>query len=282
MPITYVRHIPPPPLNAYIDYFFYLDGAMTYPREKSLSVPAAVLIINFSGAVKASNICQHEAASVWAESWWMGPWSIYHLVDWPTHVQQVGVAFKAGGAYPFLQLPLSEVHNQYVALDNVWRRQAAEIRERLYAARTVEAKFALLEQILVARLNEAPQDLKTVDYAVGKIIEQSGLVSIKDLSDSIGISQNHLLKQFNQIVGFSPKELAKHYRLRAVLRSTNPTQLIDWTHIALNFGFYDLSHLNKDFVAFTGHNPTQYLKLFRQNLQDNPLSLQLPRLLPID
>lgn len=282
MTSTYARYIPAPPLDAYIDYFFYLDGSMTFPREKSLPIPAAVLIINFSGAVQICDPNQNQMGSTWSDAWWMGTWNTYHLVEWPQHIQQVGVTFKPEGAYPFLKIPVSELHNQYVSLDHTWGQAAGELRERLYAAPTIEAKFALLEQLLLARLSEASHGFKTVQHAVEKIVELGGLLSIKTLSDQIGISQNHLLTQFNRMVGFSPKELARHCRLWSVLRSTDPAQTIDWTQVAQHFGYYDLSHLNKDFVAFTGHNPTHFLKLLRQKHNDNPLHLYLPRLLPID
>lgn len=282
MTFTYVRHILSAPLNAYVDCFFYLDGSMTYPREKSLPDPSTILIINFGGAVQMSCANQSQPCSTWAESWWMGPWSKYHLVNWPEHVHQIGIDFRPGGAYPFLRLPISELHNQYVSLDDIWGRQAAEIREQLYAAPTVEEKFALLEQILLARLCETPQGLNVVQYAAGKIVEHYGLLSIKGLSDDIGISQNHLLTQFNRMVGFSPKELSKHYRLLTVLHSIDPTQPIDWTQVALHFGYYDLSHLNKDFVAFIGLSPTRYLELRRQKHHAVPLNHHIVRLLPID
>jgi AraC-like DNA-binding protein len=40
--------------------------------------------------------------------------------------------------------------------------------------------------------------------------------------------------------------------------------------MARQAGFYDLSHLNKDFLAFTGHNPTDYLRLRRRFYSENP------------
>jgi AraC-like DNA-binding protein len=282
MTSTYIRHIPAPPLNAYIDYFFYLDGPMTHSREKSLPAAAVVLIVNFGGAIQMSGSNQAETFSPWAEIWCMGPWSMYHLVDWPLHVQQLGVCFKPDGAYPFLQLPVSELLNRYVSLDDIWGQCATEIRERLYAVPTIQARFVLLEQIMLAQLGEVPQGLKTVQYAVGKIAGQGGALSIQMLSKHIGISQNHLLTQFKRMVGFSPKELAKYYQLRYILRSIDLRQPIDWTQVALQFGYYDLSHLNKDFVAFTGHSPTSYLRLLRQKHDVDPQYHHLPRLLPID
>src|SRR5260370_26222049 len=88
---------------------------------------------------------------------------------WPQNMHLLTVSFKPGGAYPFLQLPQSELHNQIISLDTIWGRWAAEIRERLYGAPTIQARFALLEQLLLGRLCDGPHGLKAVQYALAEI-----------------------------------------------------------------------------------------------------------------
>ena len=151
--VTYLRHIPIPRLNDYIDYFYYLDGRMAYPREKILPLPTLDLKINLGGALQ---VYENGHSDTYTESWCVGLWRVPHTVDWPPDPRFFGVHFKPDGAYPFLQLPLSELHNRVVTLDAIWDQYAAEIRERLYAAPTIQAGFALLERLLLDRLGEAP------------------------------------------------------------------------------------------------------------------------------
>lgn len=280
--MTYTRHLPSPPLNAYIDDLYCLDGPAPYPRLKVFPMPSLHLMVNFGHAFQVRESTQAKIIATCAESWWMGLWSTYHVVDWPLNVRFYGVHFKPGGAYPFLKLPLSELHNQIVSLDAIWRHFAAEIRERLYAAPTIQAGFALLEQLLLARLCEAPHGLDAVQYAIAEIARHHGALSILALSDHIGISQNHLGTQFKRMVGIPPKELARFYRFAHVLRSIDPTRPVDWALIAQESGFYDQSHFNKDFVTFTGHNPTDYLQLRCRLQVENPEQAQSLGQLPID
>jgi hypothetical protein len=69
-------------------------------------------------------------------------------------MQLINVSFKLGEAYPFLQLPVSELHNQIEPLDAMWGQSAASIREQVYAAPTPQARVALVERLLLARLRE--------------------------------------------------------------------------------------------------------------------------------
>jgi AraC-like DNA-binding protein len=280
--MTYISYLPAPPLSAYIDDLYYIGGPAQYPRQKALPVASSNLMINLGEPFDVYQPDQAEPFIRCSNSWWVGIWSTYHTVDWPPDVQFFGVHFKPGGAYPFLQFPLTEMNNQVVPLDAIWGYYSAEIRERLYASPSIQAGFAQLEQLLLARLSEAPHGLDVVQYAITEISQYHGGLSIRALSNQIGISQNHLGNQFKRFVGIPPKEVARFYRFANALRLINTTCLVDLTSIAYQSQFYDQSHFNKDFVAFTGHSPTEYLQLRRRVEAENPEHARVLSNLPID
>jgi AraC-like DNA-binding protein len=275
-------HIPSPPLNSYVNYFYYRDVPFPCSQAKMLPNPSLNLEVNLGGAFQVYEANQTQPFAICTESWWAGLRNAYHVIEWPSDIQIFIVDFKPGGAYPFLQLPLSELHNQVVSLEVIWGNFAAEIRERLYAAPTLKARFALLEQLLLSRLREAPAPygLDAVQYAVAEIAKRHGALSIRALSDHIGISQKHLIEQFKRMVGGTPKELARIYRFQYVLHSIDPTQSVDWGLVALQAHYYDQSHFINDFEAFTGQRPTDYLRLRRhvhaENSENASCFLQLP------
>jgi AraC-like DNA-binding protein len=279
--MAYISHVPSPPLNFYINSLYSPDDSILPPREKILPLPALDLKINFGGGFPVYDGDQDEPFTTLTESWALGLWTRYHIVDWPSDLQYLGVSFKTGGAYRFLGLPLSELQNQVVSLDAIWGTFAAELRERLYAAPTIQARFALLEQFLLARLCEAPPGLKAVQYAIAEIARHHGTLSIRELSESMGMSQKHLIVQFKQMVGCTPKELGRLYRFADILASIDLTQPVDWTWVAHQFYFHDQSHFIRDFREFTGHTPTDYLRLRRQMHAETPDRTQHLRLLPV-
>jgi len=281
--MIYVRYAPCPPLDRYISYFYYLEGQMPYPRERILPFAVLDLKINLGDAFSIDSDDVTGCPRSLTESWLVGLHNRHHTIAWPTGMRVYGVRFKPGGAYPFLGLPVSELYNQVVDLDAVWHRFASEIRERLYSAPSIEAGFVLFERLTRNRLGEAPPEQKIVEYSFAEIERHRGTVSIRALSQRIGISQNHLLTQFKRFVGTSAKEAARLFRFEHVLRSIDPTQSIDWAWIAQQHGYYDQAHLNKDFVKFTGHSPTGYLHLRRRVYTDDALVDRLSlRNLPTD
>ena len=281
--MTYLRRVPSAPLDRYIIHLYYLDGRMPYSRERILPVPQLDLKINLGGAFQIDADGQAKAPQRLTESWFVGMYDVYHTLDWPEDMRVYGVRFKAGGAYPFLGLPMTELYNRVVPLDAVWGRFAAEVQERLCAAPTIEAGLALFEQLMQSRLYDEPYGQNIVEYGITEIDRQHGSLSIKRLSDQIGISQNHLGTQFKRVVGTTAKELAQLYRFEHVLRSIRPTGPTNWTRIAIRCGYYDQSHFNKTFLAFTGYSPTDYLRFRRRVSPENSPVHQLSlRNLPVD
>jgi len=280
--MTYRCSIPSPPLTCYIDDLYYWSGPAPYLCQKVLPASSFNLMVNLGYPFKVYEPNRAEPLITCTESWLVGLWKTCHIVDWPLHVQFFGIHFKPGGAYPFLRFPLSELNGQVVSLDAIWGQYALEVREQLYAAPTLRAGFDVLEHLLLARFNEPPYGLEVVQYATAEIVRNRGALSIQLLSDRIGISQNHLGTQFKRFIGIPPKEFARLYRFAHVLHVIDSTHTMNWTSIAHQAGFYDQSHFNKDFVAFTGYSPTDYLRLRRRVQTDNPEHGQACNNLPID
>jgi AraC-like DNA-binding protein len=264
--MTYLSRVPLPPFDRYIERLYYMEGQMPSSREKIAPTPALNLQFNLGDALHLYDSHPAAPATKLTESWLGGLYGVHHSVEWTPCLRLYGVRFKPNGASPFLRFPLSEVYNQIVALDAVWGRWASEIRERLQEAPTVEAGLSVLEQALHARFRETPRmgdEQKVVAYAVSAMRQKNGALSIRRLSDHIGISQNHLGTLFKRLVGTSAKELARLYRFEHALRSAVQAVTADWTEIAQQCGYYDSSHLNRDFVTFTGDSPSHFLSLHR-------------------
>lgn len=70
-------------------------------------------------------------------------------------------------------------------------------------------------------------------------------------------------KQFNRIfseyVGSNPKEFTRTIRFQRALHILEKQPPISLTALAYQCGYFDQSHLIKDFKALSGYTPTEYL-----------------------
>ncbi len=180
------------------------------------------------------------------------------LINYLEDTATIIVLFKEMGASSFLKEPLHELFEESVSFDNFTsRHQLSMIEEQLMEAQTNNQRIAIVEKFLLSRLyNIHPDEL--VDAALKKIYFSNGIVKIKNLADSLYISQDAFEKRFRKIIGTSPKQFSSIIKMRSIIDSKPQGKTL--THIAFNAGYFDQPHFNKDFKLFTGQTPTDFFK----------------------
>lgn len=152
----------------------------------------------------------------------------------------LGVRFKPGRAAGFLRLPLAEITDARVPLRELWRESPMPFT------------VAELEQVLLKRLD--PDRDRRVDAAVDRLA--GGAERVEAIAKDIGISRQHLARQFLHHVGVPPKTFARVMRFRRVLASLEHD--VDWADVAAANGYYDQSHLIADFRELAGATPSAF------------------------
>ncbi|MEU3409532.1 AraC family transcriptional regulator [Streptomyces sp. NPDC006670] len=166
----------------------------------------------------------------------------------------IRVEFTPLGAYRLLALPMRELTNQVVDLDDVLGPEAGVLVERLAAARGWAARFDLLDAVLLARLGRGPEPAPEVEHAWRLLAGADGAVPIARLADEVGWSRGYLVRRFTEQVGLTPKTSARVLRFRraAQLLAGGP---VDLARLAAGCGFYDQAHLTREFRALAGLTP---------------------------
>ena len=171
----------------------------------------------------------------------------------------IGVYFRPGRAVPVLGGPASDLADAHVDLESVWGRTAAELRERLCTAATPAKRFAVLEEVLLGRLRQAPRWHGAIPVALDAFEQADAAVKVRDLARQVGLSQRRFIQLFTAEVGLTPKlygRVRRFQRARELVReATEP----DWAAVAVGCGFFDQSHLIRDFGEFSGLSPAAYL-----------------------
>jgi len=166
--------------------------------------------------------------------------------------------FRIGGAAQFFAEPLHELFGATVALDELVPRADLErTRARALEATGDAGRAAALESLLLARLRPRAPDA-VVTAAVRAISDARGVIRIRELARRLGISQDPLEKRFRRAVGASPKQLARLLRLRHAIDAYRPGASLG--RLALEAGFFDQSHFNRDVRALTGEAAGRFLR----------------------
>ncbi|MFF2390049.1 helix-turn-helix domain-containing protein [Agromyces sp. NPDC058104] len=267
--MEYLSRVPGPPLDGLIDDLYYLEGVPPYSRLMLPAAPAPLLIVNLGplflvragndvGAVEYADGC---AVATPTRAWEFG---------YPTPTRSVGVHFKPWGLAPFIPMPAAELCDRPVTLEQIWGRPAvAGLRDRLSAADAPHDMLVLLEEELVRRLRPI-NGLDLVSRMSGAIAETGGAVPIGDLDVASRPSSTYVAMRFKEIVGVTPKRLARSYRFTATVLAIDVAAPIDWSDVAARAGYFDQAHFVHEFREFTGLTPTRYVEVRQRFLREHP------------
>ena len=189
-----------------------------------------------------------------------GPYGHYFATDRAEDAAVIGVHLKPGGAVPFFGLAADELMDTHVDLQDIWGRDALEIRERVSAEHTPERRFQVLESALSSRLVRRRECHPAVLSALDHFRRNSARVVVRKLAREVGLSQRRFIDVFNFEVGVKPKLFARIHRFQRVLHKVHHLPVVNWGQLALEQGYFDQSHLIRDFVAFSGISPADYLR----------------------
>jgi len=196
----------------------------------------------------------------------------YFVVGTAPRASVMGVHFKPGGAFPFLNVPAGDLEGTHAALDELWGPSAVELRERLIEAPSTAERFSVLDAFLRARLamQQAARSSKrceAVALAV-RAFDDPSLRRVTEVNERTGLSPKRLISIFRDEVGLRPKAFWRVRRFQAALQRiehariarVQPTALrIRGAELAAELGYCDQAHFNREFHAFTGLSPSAYL-----------------------
>jgi len=183
----------------------------------------------------------------------------------------VGIQFQPGGAFPFFPMPAGELAHRSAPLEDLWGARAAEIREQLLAAGSVDAMFATLERLLLAQLVRPLELHPAIRFARGHICRAPHVATVSGVMERIGLSQRRFIELFRDQVGLAPKAFCRVRRFQRVLSAVHRKESVDWVQVALDGGYYDQAHLIHDFQGFSGLTPAAYLERATEHLNHVPM-----------
>jgi AraC-like DNA-binding protein len=268
--MDYQLHVPGRPLAHYVDYLWSLSDAPSHAQERVLPSGTFELVLNLAddefriyGGVEP---CRRLGGAIVS-----GPYVRPFGIDTREHASVVGAHFKPGGALPFLTVPPGAIGGAHVDLAALWGRRAAdELRERLASADSSARRFAVLEKSLTAHLPRRPGH-PAVPVALCLLARPGA--TVRRVAEHLELSSRRLEEVFRAEVGMSPRPFARIRRFQRALALAGRPAAPRWGALALAAGYFDQSHLIRDFVELSGFSPERLIARATVPVKENHVAL---------
>lgn len=185
-----------------------------------------------------------------------------------------GVRFLPGNSFKFKNARMSDFIEREIPFlevvdDKELFHQITSNRNFSYQIQIFMKKY--LKFYESSYIEDKYKNLKKI--IIKKIIDTSGRIKVKELAETTGYSARYIHRVFSEEFGLAPKVFSKLMRFQYLLNNlnnfSNETFDTNMTQLAIELGYYDQSHMMKDFYEFTNTTPGKYVHCLKESEYKN-------------
>jgi AraC-like DNA-binding protein len=268
----YVRGAPAPPLRPYVAWYHgYRDVGLAPTVHRGLPSPYLTIIVTLDDPLVVAAHPDPGTPPGRYDLLVGGLHTVPALITHDGRQSGIQLALSPLGARALLNLPAGELASVDVHGVEVLGPPATQLRERVLAADGWAARFGVLDEVLLRRLDATVAPRPEVVRTWRRIVGTAGAVPVAALAEEVGWSARYLGRQFGVEIGLSPKTAARVARFDAARRLLQGRfaqgRDRNIAAVAVRCGYFDQAHLDRDFAQFAGCPPSQWLREEFRNVQ---------------
>jgi AraC-like DNA-binding protein len=175
-------------------------------------------------------------------------------------LQVFSIRFSPVGLRALFGIPTRLLRDQAVEAELLLGQEIAELHEQLAAVEPARWEI-LAERYLLRRVRmlDVCRESGIAAPAAAAMRRSRGMVGVAEVAARCAVSARHLERSFQEQVGVSPKVFCRLLRLDHALELGGPES--NWSEVAAACGYFDQSHMVRDFRALTGATPVEFAAL---------------------
>lgn len=232
------------------------EGAVSYQRDRILPNGQSFLLINLGPPQYLVDANGHRRR--FTDIWYSAQRQTPIDTEAPHGQCLLGIALHPGAASCLLEGPADALSERVLALSDLLGDGILALRQQLLEIPGDGARFARVEAWLRSRRGKGLPS--AVESALRRIQQSQGQLDVAGLAGSLGLSRQRLNLLFHRHVGLPPKTLARLQRFQSALALLQGHDRVPWAELAAHCGYYDQSHLIRDFRAFSGYAPGEFAR----------------------
>ncbi len=254
---------PHPALRGHLerDYQGYSETTPGVARRRHVPGAAIPIIINLGTPLALPDPLNEHAAAPTPQAFIAGLMERHAVTVSNGDSRGIQVNFTPIGAHLFTGVPMNELAHRSIDLEQLLGPPAARLIAHLHETDDWATRFDMIDAFILRRLSHARAASPAVAWAWQRLNETAGSLTIQELTTEIGWSRKHLAARFNEQIGMPPKTIGRILRFGRVVDMIRPGSSLPWTEVAYRSGYYDQAHFVREFHAFAGATPSEYLAL---------------------
>jgi AraC-like DNA-binding protein len=175
------------------------------------------------------------------------------------HVQLVGIRLQPWALGALTRQPASLLTDCWYPTGSIASRLLPNLEDALHNAAWDTTIPDLVMQHLREHLQPMTAPSQRVISVVNHVARSASSLDLAAVRRDVGMSERGMQRMFEAEVGLTTMQFAKVVRVQHAVKLRRDDDRVTWARAALDAGYYDQSHFNKDFRAVVGCSPTELM-----------------------
>lgn len=198
-----------------------------------------------------------------------GARSRFYVREFSGRSASVGALLRPGAAAALFGADAAELAERHTLLADLWGRSAQDLHDLLRESAGADRRLAIFERALSRRLRRSDAERPAIASVIDAL---PGLQDIGAAASMSGLSHRHFIKHFRSAVGLGPKTYSRILRFRKAVELMRSESRLGLAALASAAGYSDQPHFSRDFLAFAGTTPTDFLARRTANDRHVPMN----------
>lgn len=168
------------------------------------------------------------------------------------------VVFKTFGAGVFFNLPMTEITNQNIALQEILKEQSNDVEEKIQNAKDNSTRVKIIDEFMLKRLAQGFKSNDRFYHSFKNTGTEDRPHRVRDMAERANLSIKQYERRFSSFSGLNPKKYLQILRFQKALQQVK--KYASLTHLAMDCGYHDQAHFIHEFKSLTGLTPGQFKK----------------------
>lgn len=248
-------YLPSPLLSPYILYYWMLDTSIGV-EERTIPFGHVQLIFHRESPIYLTTHQKFQP-----KAFISGMSNSYVDLQTVEKVKMVVVAFRPEGARAFLRIPLHLFHNSNISVDELEDKDLNNLCRDVCTEPDNLTCIHMIENFFINRLKSFDHYNMNRILPSIRFINSGNNLSISALPETACLSHKQFNRVFTEYIGSTPKEFYRIIRFQRALFILQNNPSTNLTQLAYEAGYFDQSHLIKDFKQFSGYTPGEFLSI---------------------
>ena len=258
--MNYQTFQPHPDLASLVSCYWTLEVPAEDHPQKQRIIPDGTIEMAFILGDDIKRYTSEEDFIIQPRSMVLGQTIEPFYIEPTGYVNTFAIRFYPFGFANFVSTPIENLVNKETPLEDLFGQQAAKTLEQsIVLAKEVKERIQIIEAFLLEKLKEETIIDKLIHTTIDALLSSNGNAPINSILKKNKSKRRQLERKFKKQIGISPKQLGKLIRLQSALKLLLNKETEKLTTIAYQCEYYDQAHFIKDFKAFTGVKPKDFL-----------------------